>query len=179
MCRRSQPLPVRRAIDLVRTIRTLVGLVTATLVAEWVAATLNHDGWTATTWLLMAGLAISTAATVGVAVRLRRATPILRTSAQLQPDWTADAIAVAEIVAAQLGRTHRFAPSDNWFTLPIRAGEMTYRLGIGSALDRVRQYFARQLPARRSRNLARRFVEVAPTVMVYEPRALGGRSRAA
>ena len=97
LCLRHRSLPVRRALDLVRAGRLLLGFVLLTLAGEWTSVALgaHADTWTATTAALIAALAVVTAVAVDAAVAMHRAArePLWR-AAPAQPDWVADAIAL-------------------------------------------------------------------------------------
>jgi hypothetical protein len=107
LCRRYQPLPVRRVLDLLRVSRVLLGVVVVVLVGDWVSVALgaHSDTWNATTAGLIVALVMMTALAAVAAVALRRARgePLWR-SAPAQPDWLADTIALGEREVHRLGR---------------------------------------------------------------------------
>lgn len=110
LCRRYKPLPARRLTDLLRVAGTALGVCLVTEVAQWVAVALGrHQAtWTVVTSGQVVVLAGLTAATVGAGVLVRRAghliTPLAYPAAQ--PDWLADAVALALHATRRLGR-HR------------------------------------------------------------------------
>ncbi len=112
LCRRYKPLSARRLTDLLRVAGTALGVCLVTEVAQWVAVALgrHHATWTAVTSGQVLVLAVLTAATVGAGVLVRRAghliTPLACSAAQ--PDWLADAVALALHATRRLGR-HRGA----------------------------------------------------------------------
>jgi hypothetical protein len=107
LCRRDSPLPLRRAIDLLRAGRALVAIMLVTLLSEWASVVIHaHDSaWSAATTVLICVLAVLTALTVVAAWELRGAGRGLRplTNVPPQPDWLADALALGEREAAWLG----------------------------------------------------------------------------
>ncbi len=113
MCRRDAPLPVRRALDVVRASRVLVAAVALTLASEWssVLVHAHRAAWTATTTALIWGLLLLTVLTVAVSRALRLAGRATRrfADAPSQPDWLADAIALGERHAQRLGSSRRLA----------------------------------------------------------------------
>jgi hypothetical protein len=107
LCRRSAPLPLRRALVVVRVGRLLAGAVLLTLGGDWAAVALgvHRRDWTATTTVLAVLLAVATALGLVAAREVRRAGRELRRrpSAPSQPDWLADALALAERETIRLG----------------------------------------------------------------------------
>ena len=106
LCRKSRPLPVRRVLDLLRVSRAVIAVVLVTLVVNWVSvATRAHaSDWDAWTMALIAGLALVSVLAVAGAVALRRAGRTrLPPSSPPQPDWLADALALAERESHVLG----------------------------------------------------------------------------
>lgn len=110
LCRRYKPLPARRITDLLRLVGAALGLCLVTEVTQWVAVALgrHHATWTAVTSGQVVILAVLTAATVGAGVLVRRAGHLIATLARpaAQPDWLADAVALALRATRILGR-HR------------------------------------------------------------------------
>ena len=105
LCRRSEPLPARRLLDLLRVSSAALGVCLAT--DEWVAVLLGRHraSWTgATTWQV-AVLAVLTVATVGAWARVRSATRTVAGAGRLaaQPDWLSDGVALGLRVAGVLG----------------------------------------------------------------------------
>lgn len=110
LCRRYKPLPARRLVDLLRVAGAALGVCLVTEVAEWVAVALDRHRarWTAATGWQVVVLAVATAATVGACVLVRRTARVVATLARpgAQPDWLADAVALALRATRVLGR-HR------------------------------------------------------------------------
>lgn len=107
LCRRDAPLPLRRALDLLRASRMLVAVVLVTLVSEWASVIVHADRGTSTstTTVLICILGFLTAFTVAAARELRRARrePLWRADTPSQPDWLADAVALGERGASRVG----------------------------------------------------------------------------
>lgn len=107
LCLPSEPLPTRRAVDLLRAGRTNLVLVTATLASDWVSVALqtHRSSWTHATALMIGGLAVVTLLTGAAAVLLRRGGRVAPayTEAPDQPDWAADALELSERAATWLG----------------------------------------------------------------------------
>ena len=110
LCRRYEPLPARRLVDLLRAGGAAVAVSLATELVEWVAVLLGRHRatWTAATRAQVAALAMLTAATIGARVLLRRAARTVTQVAtpEAQPDWLADGVALGLRAAAMLGQ-HR------------------------------------------------------------------------
>ncbi len=107
LCRRDGPLPLRRAIDLLRVSRVLVGAISVTLLSDWASVLLGAESrsWDGATGLLIALLAVLTALTIAVGLQLRQAgrCPLEHKNAPPSPDWLSDAIALGEREAERLG----------------------------------------------------------------------------
>ena len=115
LCRRYEPVPARRVVDLLRVCRVAVGLSLVTQAAEWIAVALgrNSGRWTAgTSWQVVA-LGALTVATIGSCVLLERARRGVSraTHAAAQPDWLADAVALSMREARLLGPLRELARS--------------------------------------------------------------------
>lgn len=113
LCRRYQPLPSRRLVDLLRVTRAALGVCLVTEVAEWVAVALDRDpvSWTAVTTGQVVVLVVLTAATIGGCVLVGHAVRALAplAPAAAQPDWLADAVALALRTTRVLGQHRRRA----------------------------------------------------------------------
>jgi hypothetical protein len=113
LCRRREPLPVRRALDLARAGQLLVGAVLVTTASEWVSVALGdrRSAWTAVTIVLIGMLSLVSVLSGAVAAQLWRARRNLPADSRLlaQPDWLADAAVTGERLAARLGRRHQAA----------------------------------------------------------------------
>ena len=77
LCRRNEPLPARRLVDLVRAARMAVWLSGVTALAEWIAVALglHRAEWTAATAWQVAALGALSVAIVACGVLLHRAAP--------------------------------------------------------------------------------------------------------
>lgn len=97
----------RRALDLLRASRVLVGVVLITLLSDWLSFVLqaHRSMWSGSTAVVICVLALVTALTVAVAGQLRRAgrEPLGGSNPPYMPDWLADAVALGERKAARLG----------------------------------------------------------------------------
>lgn len=107
LCRRFEPLPTRRLIDLLRVGSAALGVSLATELIEWVAVLLGRHRatWTtATTWQV-AVLAALTVATIGARVMVHRATRTVTRAGAVaaQPDWLTDSVALGLRAALALG----------------------------------------------------------------------------
>ncbi|MFI5287536.1 MAG: hypothetical protein ACHQ4F_14615 [Candidatus Dormibacteria bacterium] len=95
LCKRAQPLPLRRARELLIASRLMLGIAAATLAAEWISFALgvHRQDWSLTTVVVVAALGVLTAAVLAagafVIAALRR-TP----AAERGPDWWSDMSAV-------------------------------------------------------------------------------------
>jgi hypothetical protein len=107
LCRRYEPLPARRLVDLVRAAWVAVGLSGVTALAEWtaVALGLHRAEWTAATTWQVAALGALSAAIVACGALLHQASRGLarRARAGAQPDWLADAILLGLREGRRLG----------------------------------------------------------------------------
>lgn len=110
LCRRYEPLPARRLVDLLRVAEAALVVSLATEVAEWVAVALGRHRatWTAATTWQVAALVVLTATLFGGFVLVRRAARAVSriATAAEQPDWFTDAIALGLRATWVLGR-HR------------------------------------------------------------------------
>ena len=106
LCLRAEPLPLRRARDLLRVSRIILAVVSVTLLSEWVSVLLreNRSTWTAVTTVLVSVLAVLTAATVSVAIELVLAfRQIAETPSDSGPEWVSDIRLTGERFSSQLG----------------------------------------------------------------------------
>lgn len=108
LCRASEALPARRAVDLLRAGRLIVALVAVTVASDWASVGLQtrRQTWTAVTALIVAGLAVLTLLTGVVGMLLHRATREAQpfADAPTSPDWAADGVEFCDRAAARLGR---------------------------------------------------------------------------
>lgn len=109
-CRRDQPLPVRRAADLLRAGRVAFAAIALTLVSDWASVALraNRSAWTPATALLVAALAVLTAAAAVAGANLRRAARLIGLAGTTiastgRPDWVDDLLGTAGQCSAWLG----------------------------------------------------------------------------
>lgn len=104
LCRRDEPLPTRRARDLLRVSRVLVALVSVTVASTWISVAwpAQRYSWTGPTVAAFAELAVLTVALPWAGALLRQGfkAPV---RAGLHPDWLADVIAVGERASGRLG----------------------------------------------------------------------------
>ena len=107
LCRRNEPLPARRLVDLVRAARMAVWLSGVTALAEWIAVALglHRAEWTAATAWQVAALGALSVAIVACGVLLHRARRALARCARpgARPDWLADAVVLCLREARRLG----------------------------------------------------------------------------
>jgi hypothetical protein len=114
LCRRSEPLPVSRALGILRSSRVVLATIGITAASDWLSVALqaNRAAWDGLTPWLIALLALLTVVAAAAAVALRLAALRLprRTEPQSPgPDWFTDLIAFAEMVSALLGPLARIA----------------------------------------------------------------------
>jgi hypothetical protein len=107
LCRRYEPLPARRLVDVVRAAWVAVWLSGITALAEWIAVALglHRAEWTAATAWQVAALGVLSVAITACGVLLHRARRALARCARAsaQPDWLADAIALCLREGQRLG----------------------------------------------------------------------------
>lgn len=148
LCRSETPLPVRRALDLLRASRVLVGVVLITLLSDWVSIVLqaHRSTWSAATALVICVLVLVTALTVAVARELRRAgreplpggRPLQTANPPQMPDWLADAVALGEREAARLGPwRERGLSALGWVDRRMVTGGRRHPLAAAAALSLV------------------------------------------
>jgi hypothetical protein len=104
LCRRDEPLPTRRARDLLRASRLIVAVVFFTVVGDWISVPLQRYrySWGLTTVTPLAGLSVLTIATLWTAHKVWSAPRQPRGDLH-GPDWLADAITLSEQQALRLG----------------------------------------------------------------------------
>ncbi len=109
LCRRSEPLPSLRLLDLLRGCRVMLAAIALTLLSEWIAVAVgaNQGQWDAAT-LVQVGLLVAMSALAGKAgVDLRRASALrlgAHAGAQATPDWLTDMVLIAK------RQSHWFGP---------------------------------------------------------------------
>jgi hypothetical protein len=111
LCRRSGPLPLARAADLLRGCRVVLGAAAMTLLAEWAAVAIgaNRPQWNWATWLQVGLLALMTVLTVRAVADLHRvpaAARSKRADTGPAPDWLTDVVAIAALQSHWLGPLH-------------------------------------------------------------------------
>jgi hypothetical protein len=112
LCRRFEPLPVRRALDLLQICWLLCLAMAVTLASEWVSvARAGHSTITAPVSAgLLAALVLMSAVVLVVTVYLRKARRTTWPSRQAppDPDWLTDAVTLLERESSRLGRPDEF-----------------------------------------------------------------------
>jgi hypothetical protein len=107
LCRRHEPLPARRLVDLVHAAWVAVWLSGATALAEWIAVVLglHRAEWTAaTSWQVVALAVLSVAITACGMLLLRGRRALARCArAGAQPDWLTDAVVLCLREGQRLG----------------------------------------------------------------------------
>lgn len=100
LCRRYEPLPARRLVDLARTAWVAVWLSGGTALAEWIAVALglHRAEWNAATAWQVVALGVLSVAITACGVLLHRARRELARCARAgaQPDWLADVIVLCQ-----------------------------------------------------------------------------------
>ncbi|HXQ76144.1 MAG TPA: hypothetical protein VN791_06570 [Acidimicrobiales bacterium] len=113
LCRKSEPLPVARVVNVLRGCRVAVGAIMVELLTAWVSVAVgaNRSDWTGdATGLLLALLVLCTTATSRVIADLHRAPRFPSpdaTPTTASPDWLADAVTVARRESRWLGPLRR------------------------------------------------------------------------
>jgi hypothetical protein len=76
-CRRSEPLPNSRVVDLVRRRRVVISAIAVTLLSEWIAVAVraNHAQWDGATGLQVGLLVVMTVLACKAGINLRRLRP--------------------------------------------------------------------------------------------------------
>ncbi len=112
LCRRSEPLPATRILDLIRGCRVVVVGVSLTLSAEWFSVAIgdNRAQWNDATWLQIGLLVAMSALDIGLIldllrVRLPRSTAADDVSWRL--DWLADSFVFLKKISRCLGPVRR------------------------------------------------------------------------
>jgi hypothetical protein len=108
LCRRVEPLPLSRLVDLIHGCVVLLVIAIATASSDWIAVVLGADrrSWSTVTPALVGALGILTAglafAAAGLISETRRMPMIDRADAA-GPDWLADATGLANRLSQRLG----------------------------------------------------------------------------
>lgn len=139
LCRRCDPVPARRLMDLLRVGGAALGVSLVTELAEWVAVVLGRHRatWTAVTTWQMAALAVLTVATIGASVLVRcAARTVTRTAtAAAQPDWLADGIALGLRASGMLGQHNGWAQAMvRWVDAQVIARVRTHPVSAAGLL---------------------------------------------
>jgi hypothetical protein len=107
LCRRAEPLPAARVLDVLRGCRLVLAGVGLTLLTEWVSVVLreNRAQWNGATWLQVGLLAVMSIATAWLLRDLRRLGLPRRAGAEsgASPDWIADAVRFADHCSRLVG----------------------------------------------------------------------------
>jgi hypothetical protein len=107
LCRRTEPLPVRRLDDLLRLCAVATALCGLTELAEWVAVALDghRSEWTVVTTWQVVTLGLLSGATAGCGLLIHRVRLELasRASVGKEPDWLSDALVLCIRQARRLG----------------------------------------------------------------------------
>ena len=108
LCRRAEPLPWSRAIDLLRGSRAILGVAILSVLADWtsVFAGADRPSWSSVTPALIAWLGLVTVLTVMmsiVALRVGLPGPRGQPQSAASPDALADAIVLGEWASRRLG----------------------------------------------------------------------------
>ena len=108
LCRRIEPLPLSRAIDLLHGCLLLLVVVFASAGTDWIAVAVgaDHGSWTAVTPILVAGLGFLTLIALIAAsavVTEGRRLPRPPRADVVASDWLADATMVADRISHRLG----------------------------------------------------------------------------
>ncbi len=114
LCRRAQPLPVSRALGILRSSRVALATMGITVLAQWVSVALqaNRVAWNGITPWLVVLLALVTIVVATAGVFLRRAAvhvPIEAKGGSPGPDWFGDVVTLAEDITSWLGPLARLA----------------------------------------------------------------------
>ncbi len=139
-------LPARRAIDLVRASRLIVGVVAVTELSDWVSLAFqaHQDAWNSTTAAMVAGLATFSLCTVAVVEKLRLSAAHRDSDVPDQPDWATDAVVLLERLTHHLGKWRPSASSavrwvDNVVIARVRfhpvAAAAVFSILLGAAAD--------------------------------------------
>lgn len=130
LCRKSDPVPLYRVEQLLRASLVCSVLVTATVVADWVAVALRADGslWNPGTPWLIASLALLTgSASIDTLLRRRawRGLP-RRAHRHADGDWLDDVVPLLEVFAGRF---------------PRAGGPLAQRMRRSDAIGLLRRYF--------------------------------------
>jgi hypothetical protein len=112
LCRRSEPLPSLRVLDLLRGCRVVLAAIALTLLSEWIAVATkaNQAQWDRATWLQIGLLVVLTALAGNAGVYLRRAStsPLAPDAgARTTSDWLTDMTLIAKAQSHWLGPLDR------------------------------------------------------------------------
>ena len=108
LCRRFEPLPISRVIDLLHGCVVLLVVALATAASDWIAVVVGADrgSWTSVTPALVGGLGLVTIVALlaagAVVTETRRLPPLDRTDLAA-PDWLGDATLIGGRVSGRLG----------------------------------------------------------------------------
>lgn len=105
LCRRYEPLPVRRLTEVFDLSRSALAVVIAVVVSEWISIAVSPSSlrWTPTTVVLVALLGVYTVVAALLAVLFRRAGRHFLAPESTQPDLLTDLVAVLNHEAKRLG----------------------------------------------------------------------------
>jgi hypothetical protein len=142
LCRRAQPLPLSRALGILRCARVALATMAATLLADWVSVALqaNRSEWNGITLWLVVLLAVVTIVVALAGALLRLAAirvPHEAEGASPGPDWFSDVVTLAEEIAAWLGPLARLAAASvRWLNRCVVASIRRYPIAAaaGAAL---------------------------------------------
>lgn len=142
LCRREETLPVRRAIDLLRACRVLVGAMVITLTSDWASVTLGADSstWTSTTSVFLGLLAVLTALAGVVCWQLwLPGGEMLKQGNACAPDWLDDVVALGEREASRLGsrRSQQAVRLLRWFDVQLLTRVRSHPLRAAAVLSLV------------------------------------------
>lgn len=136
LCRRDEPLPTRRARDLLRISRILFALVLALVASAWVSVALpaQRYSWTPSTETAFAELAVLTVGLLWAGRLLGKAFKVPLRSAP-SPDWLADVMTLGERASGRLGhhRPRALAVLD-WTDRRVIGGLRRYPLAAAAIL---------------------------------------------
>jgi hypothetical protein len=111
LCRRSEPLPAARIVDVLRGCRLIVACVSFTLASEWTALAIreNRRAWNSATGLQVGLLGVMTGLTaiVIVAQRAVRNAHLQTSTSADAPDWLSDSLAWLKSLSRLFGPARR------------------------------------------------------------------------
>jgi hypothetical protein len=107
LCRRDQPLPIPRAMDLLRSSHLVLWAAAITLMADWVsvATRANQASWNGSSKLAIGLLSLTSLVVAKAGMDLRRASSKLRqvNRVDTESDWLDDAVLLTLAAARRLG----------------------------------------------------------------------------